>query len=76
VTKSNAAVWRNPMALPIGTAMIEALGGIARGHIGAIEVQLLEHRLFAKAMRVHAHHAQQRHTPWQREGENVSSGKA
>jgi len=27
VPKTNAAVWRYPMALPIRTAMIEALGG-------------------------------------------------
>ena len=54
----------------------KALERIARGHLGAIEVQLLEHRRFAKAMRAHVHHAQQRQAPWKREGENVSSGEA
>ena len=65
--------WKLIGSLHPGTKTLER---IARGHFGAIEIQLLEHRLFAKAMRVHAHHAQQRHAPWQREGENVSSGEA
>src|ERR1700704_5530871 len=54
----------------------EALERIARRHLAAVEVQLLEHRRFAKTMRVHAHHAQQRHAPWQRESENVSRAEA
>jgi hypothetical protein len=59
--------------LAAGTKALERL---ARRHLGAIEVQFLDHRAFAKAMRVHAHHTQQRHAPWKREGENVSSGEA
>ena len=31
VPKTNAAVWRNPVALPIRTAMIEALGSPLQG---------------------------------------------
>src|SRR5258706_14913740 len=54
----------------------EALEHIARRHLVAIEVQLLKHRSFAKTMRVHAHHAQQRHSLWKRESENVPGGEA
>lgn len=51
----------------------EALERIARGHLTAIEVQFLDHRRFAQAMRVNTHYAQERHAPWKRESQNVSS---
>ena len=56
-----------------GTELLER---ITCGHLGALEVQLLEHRRFAEAMGANAHHTQQRQAPGQREGEHVSGGEA